>query len=729
MRDGKTNASSASLILRGAAHVGLASRMGMTRSTTQKTLYFQASSCLVSRALFRRLLLPLLLATRLAAADPVLDTVAKIRALSPEEAAHTPPVRIEATVLYVDPNAGDLFVCDDTASTYVATPGDPGNVGLRALHLEPGMRVRIEGVARPGGYVPDMYQRHIEVIGKGTLPEPPKIAEDELLSPMLDSQWVEVPAVVTSVDENDKDVFALTVEVHGWKLKARIPFGKHATERAAALMQRPVRLQAVIGTLFNQERQMTGRYFFVPSFDQIIPDKKLASAVNPPVRATNELLRINDTPQTLVRVAGVVTQTAGNDFYLRDASGSVLVRGTGKDRFAPGDRVEAEGFAAIAPFRPVLRARKTAVLGRVEPPRAMTPDFNIEKVPRFQAELIELEANFLTSHSGADEFVLQCQMGERFFEALLPRDGALPKGLTPGDRIKLTGICELTTTHPLSLFWYVDGFRLHLPKTGGGVILRHAPWWTLQHVLALLGMVSAVALLSLAWAWLLRSRVKAQTETIGSKIKQVGMHEERQRIARELHDTVEQELAGLSIQLGGLSEVIGENQMPEKVRTSIENAQRILSHCREEARSSIRDLRSIELEQRGLAGALQELLPETAARSGADFQMQVSGEPRPIAGVAETHLLRIAQEGVANAAHHAAARTITVDLEYTPDAVTLVIRDDGCGFDSTAPAPRGHFGLRGMRERANKMQAALDIESAPGKGTTLRVIVPINAKL
>ena len=94
--------------------------------------------------------------------------------------------------------------------------------------------------------------------------------------------------------------------------------------------------------------------------------------------------------------------------------------------------------------------------------------------------------------------------------------------------------------------------------------------------------------------------------------------------------------------------------------------------------------------------------------------------------MAENHLLRLAQEGVANAAKHAAASNIAVDLYYTPDNVTLTIRDDGCGFDPSAPVPDGHFGLRSLRERANKLQAAIAIESAPGKGTMIRVVVPTN---
>ena len=669
----------------------------------------------------------------MAAADPVLDTVAKVRALPTSEAARALPVHLDATVIYFDPATGDLFIQDDTAATYVSLKAPYLSAQyweelrkLRTLSPEPGARIQIEAKTKVGGFVPDLVTDRLTLIGKGSLPKPRKIGEDELLSPALDSQWVEVPAVVTGV-ENDRTIFTLAIEVHGWKLKARLPHDEHFAERAATLMQRPVCLRGIAGTMFNPQRQMAGRYFFVPSFDQIIPIDPAAPDIPPPLRKVNELLRRDDTANTLVRVRGVVTQTDGNDFYLRDESGSVMVRSGGKDAFVLGDLAEAEGFAAIAPFRPVFRARKVARTGHGALPRPMAIDFGREQFPLFQGELIELNAHFLARNDGVVESALQCRMGDRFFEALLPAGGALPGRLAPGDRLKLTGICELTTTHPLAVFWNVDGFRLHLPKTGGVIILHHAPWWTLEHVLAILGIVILLATVAFAWVWLLHLRVKAQTAIIGSQIQKVAVRDERQRIARELHDTVEQQLASLSIQLANIAEVIRMtlDQVPTQIHAVLSVAEKMLKHTRQEARTSIRDLRNTELEQRGLHGALCELLPEGVTACGADFQMHSSGEPLPLAGIAETHLLRIAQEGVANAAHHAAARTISVDLDYTPEAVTLSIRDDGCGFDSTVPSMDGHFGLCGILERANKLQAACEIQSAPGKGTIIRVVVPL----
>ena len=123
---------------------------------------------------------------------------------------------------------------------------------------------------------------------------------------------------------------------------------------------------------------------------------------------------------------------------------------------------------------------------------------------------------------------------------------------------------------------------------------------------------------------------------------------------------------------------------------------------------------------------MRELLPMFTASGETRVQLHVSGDARPIGAVLESHLLRIAQEAASNALRHAAPRTIQISLVYAPGSVTLEIRDDGCGFDPSAAAPLGHFGLRGIRERVDKMQAGLTIESARETGTVIRVVVPQN---
>jgi signal transduction histidine kinase len=402
----------------------------------------------------------------------------------------------------------------------------------------------------------------------------------------------------------------------------------------------------------------------------------------------------------------------------------VFVRAATTTGLAPGTRVEAEGFGSVAPFRPIFRAARLTVLDHVSPPPPKPLQLSGNQLLDQQAELIAIDADLLERRDGADgETVLQCRQGKWFFEAAFPPAVKPALRLGVNDRVRLTGICELSTTRSLPFTSNVDGFRLHLRNAEDVVVLDRAPWWTLRRLLWALGIVGTFALVALAWAALLRRRVAEQTQIIKVQIERNAVKDERQRIARELHDTIEQELAGLSVQLRNARQRL--THEPSQAGASLDLAEKMLRHCREEARTSIRDLRSVALEQRGLRGALEEFLAPLAAECGARFAIEVEGTPRSLPGPAEIHLLRIAHEATANAARHATPRNIRVKLEYRDDTVLLEASDDGRGFDTEAPAPRGHFGILGMQERANKLNATLTIESKAGAGTTVRVVAPV----
>jgi signal transduction histidine kinase len=646
-----------------------------------------------------------------------LRSIARIRALSPEEAARNLPVAIEAMVTYYDSPRPSLLAHDGSEGIFV-----PLSATLKERPaFGPGSRLLIEGVTQPGGFLPIVEAHRITVLGEGPLPKPRRIDGSEIFSPSLDCQWVEVPAVITGVERSSGLV--LVAEVSGWTVKLLTPQDGQTIERATALMQQPVLVQGVVGTVFNDHRQLTARHFFVPSFEQIIPIGINQPDEEPQLRAINELLRSDANSRTRVRIRGTITHAASDALYLRGEGGSVLVRTANPGDFVPGMQVEAEGFPAVALFRPILRATRVTVLHRGTQPLPEPLDLSRENIVQQQAELVAVEADFLTRRDGpGDETVLQCRRDKWYFEALINDRTTLPQDLAANDRLRLTGICELTTTRTLPFASAVDGFRLHLRNADDVTILRRAPWWTLRRLLWAFGFIGALALIAIVWAALLRRRVAEQTKIIGDQIERAVVKDERQRIARELHDTIEQELAGLSIQLRNARQRLVQD--PEQAGTAIELAQRMLRHCRNEARTSIRDLRSVALEQRGLPGTLEELLSPLAAEAGVQFTLNVGGTPRGLAGPVEIHLLRIAQQAVANAVQHGAPGEIRVQLSYAADEVALEVRDNGRGFDPAAPAPRGHFGIIGIRERANKVHARLTLESAPGAGTTIRVVVP-----
>ncbi len=648
-----------------------------------------------------------------------IGSIAEVRRMEPDKADRKLAVEIEGTVMYYDKKSGDLFVQDGTACGYInCYQVDQDFSGLRV-----GRRLRLRGNTIKGSFFPDIWVRSFTLLDDAGLPEPRRVGEAELFAPALDSQWVEVPAVVTGVERGGL-AFTLAVEVHGWKLKAELPLDPQSTEKAAALMLRPVRLRGLLGTVFNEQRQMTGRFFYVPSFDQIVPTDTVQETDTPPLRTLDEMLRCQDGPRTRMRVRGTVTQSVTGGFYLRDLRTSALVQTTLRGPFEPGMVVEVEGFAAIAPFRPLLRATRITVAGREKVPDALPFRFVEKLLPGFHAELVSLDAVFVARRKNPADTVLQCRLGDRLFDTILPGGRPLPEGLAEGDILRLTGVCEVTTTHPTPRTEWADGMVLHLGNEGTVRILRHAPWWTLHRLLLMLGTVSAVSLAALVWVWQLRRRVRGQTETIGAQLRREAMLEERQRIARELHDAVEQQLTGLSMQLGNVSEDLANS--PSRARQALSLAQGMLRHCREETRESIRDLRQPESHSASLSEGLRETLPGLVAGTGAELRVAVTGEPRRLDIEVEKHLHRIVTEAVANAVRHGRPAAVTVDFEFGPAALIVAVGDDGCGFDPRARLPSGHFGLLGIRERANKIGADVELESSPGRGTRLRLTVPLH---
>jgi len=238
--------------------------------------------------------------------------------------------------------------------------------------------------------------------------------------------------------------------------------------------------------------------------------------------------------------------------------------------------------------------------------------------------------------------------------------------------------------------------------------------------------MSAVLLAGFAWLFALNRKVRQQTTIIQQKLRREAVLEERSRIAREFHDTLEQELAAITIQLETVAAQF--DRAPSVARQMLELARNMTRRSLFEARRSVWDLRSHLLENSNLVTALTEVAKLMNQSSRVQIAVQTSGLPRKLPPRVENNLLRVAQEALANALKHARAKRIEVHLDYQPDKVCLRITDDGIGFDTTTPTLTysGHFGLLDMSERAEKMGGRYAMVSASGQGAEIRVEVPNN---
>lgn len=203
--------------------------------------------------------------------------------------------------------------------------------------------------------------------------------------------------------------------------------------------------------------------------------------------------------------------------------------------------------------------------------------------------------------------------------------------------------------------------------------------------------------------------------------------QERNRIARELHDNLAQEILGVSVQLEIVTRLL--NSAPEAARTHLDRARSLVRSSMAEARRYVWDLRSQSLDDRDLPAALAEMTRRLAAEVGVHTQFEVGGTLRPLPKQVENNLLRIGQEAVNNAVRHARAENISVRLVFDATSVRLNVKDDGRGFDAEAQAggSNGHFGLVGMRERAREMGGDVRVGSRPGEGCEVEVNVPVGS--
>lgn len=204
--------------------------------------------------------------------------------------------------------------------------------------------------------------------------------------------------------------------------------------------------------------------------------------------------------------------------------------------------------------------------------------------------------------------------------------------------------------------------------------------------------------------------------------------EERNRLARDIHDTLAQSLSAITLQLEAADALLDQDAERERVRPPIGTALDLTRKSLDEARRSVLDLRAAPLECRTLTEALEALIEDKAAGSEATLTFEPPHDRRPLSSRVEVGLYRIAQEALNNALQHAAARHITLRLAMTPEEVRLSVEDDGRGFDEEQlqdDGPEKHFGLVGLCERARLLGGRSRIESGPGVGTCVTATVPL----
>jgi signal transduction histidine kinase len=346
---------------------------------------------------------------------------------------------------------------------------------------------------------------------------------------------------------------------------------------------------------------------------------------------------------------------------------------------------------------------------------------------------VEVEAELLQTHQHQSRPALVMEAdGQVFLVRFASETGQWDPQIEEGSVLRLTGICinEVDPQiEPQPNAVYVNQiartkmFKLLLDSPRDIVIVRSPPWWTIGRLVGVVAVLLTILCAAALWVVMLRRKIAAQTAVIRQRLAREAVHDERTRIARELHDTLEQEMTGISMHIDAAAAILC--QSPDTARRSLETARLLLDRSRSESRRSIWDLRSTALERGGLVAAFEEQVAACRENGAPRIELTVGGPPRRLQAKVETHLFRIGVEALSNAIKHGAAQRISIRLDFADDAVTVCVEDDGLGFDvpTNGASHGGHFGLLGMRERAAKIQARFDLSSEKGAGTRVAAVV------
>ena len=300
---------------------------------------------------------------------------------------------------------------------------------------------------------------------------------------------------------------------------------------------------------------------------------------------------------------------------------------------------------------------------------------------------------------------------------------------TVGCDVEITGTYVMMAgyEHTGSPFSKATGFQIILNRSEDIKVVRNPPWWTVGRLLAVIGTLLAALAGIFIWnVTLRRLALRKSRELFRAQLGQVKADlrtEERTRLAVELHDTLAQNLTGVSMEIEAANDLRGDAPQPMLDHLGI--AAKALKSCRDELRNCLWDLRSQALEEPDMTKAVLKTLQPVVNDSRLAVRFNV---PRARLSDNTAHaLLRVIRELVVNAIRHGNASAIKVAGTIDNGKLLCSVTDDGCGFDPDA-APgvlQGHFGLQGIQERIEELGGEFTIRSSCGKGTKATINIPI----
>ncbi|MEY3896245.1 MAG: hypothetical protein RLZZ214_1765 [Verrucomicrobiota bacterium] len=699
----------------------------------------------------------------LLAAEP-LTPIGDVRSLSRETTSRALPIRVRGVVTWLN-GRDNLTVQDDSGGIWIdfveARIRDVWRGDDTVLdNAVEGMEIEVEGRIDPGGYAPMILPSTLRILGAQPLPQAAPMVPSRFFSGTDDCQRIEVNGVVQRFYPQG-DWVILVMDANPGRFTAQV---SHAVATdPAALVDAEVRLRGVAATRFNTRGEATGSRMFANVSGDLVVTKPSPLPDAVPKVTLDRLLpfRAEVLGPHRVRVEGTVAYALPGKFlYMQDGINAVRVETTSSLALKPGDRVEVAGFVFMYRFIGSLRdatVRKTGAAGlpesveispgevlalnqmAVETAQVAPHDYDGHLI-RCRARLLAVESGLSgkavrtltleqTGATKRDKLIFRAQLFEGKASSL--------DALQPGSELEVTGLVELEfaateidnegpRTAPVNL-------GLILRSESDVRVLQKPSWWTARNSIAVVAAVLLALGGALVWNFQLKRQVRRKSNLLAREInaRRDAVMEfrttmrERNRLAANLHDTLPQSMSGIGLQLDACEfslRKLGIDSLPP-----LEVARRMVEYAIGELRGAVWEMRSLSLRGRSFTAALQAVVDQAVSGHATRVTVRTEGPLERIPDVVSGNLLLIVQEALRNALQHGkpALIVLAITTEGPGAPIRLDLRDDGSGFTlGRQKGPeQGHYGIVGMRERAERLGGSLHVESSPGHGTRIVAVV------
>lgn len=637
-------------------------------------------------------------------ANGQLRTALEVRSLSPEQAEQGPAVDLKGVVIFSDP-PHTIFIQDGTAGTFFRwNNGVPPQVGDQ---------VQVQGNAFPGLYVTGIDDATFVPLAHPGMPAALPATYDDLMSGRLHYQRVAIEGIVRTVSPEDEGTSLLRVALGSRIIEVQM---NQPIETARPdWIDRRVKISGLAAGRINARRQLVAPYLRCRNWSEIEPLSAAVDIESVPSASPEQLLNFAVEGQAghRVRVRGAVLASFNNrELFVRDGESAIQVQlFEVPPELTPGDLIEVVGFPQMGQFSAAVA---DAVIAAHEtnstPPRPHVASIADLLAGELDGNLVSVDGVLVDQYRSDGNWAMLLQSGDESFQVRSPEP---PETIAAGSTLRVRGICQVQSARGSEYRSQPESIVLRVTSPAHIQVLRTASWWTSRRLATVLSFT--LIAVALAIAWIIR-----QTFAIRRRIEHEAVLEERQRIAREFHDTLEQELAGLSLRLDAAS-ALAEGH--EKIKSFLAGSRKLIGRIQSETRNLVSDLRDSGDGATDLESALREIVADFPAGIGPQISLTTDAIPVLPARTVH-HLKMIAREAVTNAVKHADAEHIAMSVVTDEQGLKMKIADDGRGIadHSETHGRSGHFGCMGIRERAKKV--AVEVAWQCDDGTTLTAYLP-----